>query len=128
MLIMEKSESSLGRRSTLSKGAGTMISENLLKSTGLAAQPSSTVLNGTVESVARQNIASAVEHGSGRRSLSESLLIDPNSSAGNVSLRKQFHDKEDPTNNVPNFSKVFYKCLHLLLCFLFLSFMKDFCC
>nr|XP_027121119.1 acyl-CoA-binding domain-containing protein 6 [Coffea arabica] len=105
VLIMEKSESSLGRRSTLSKGAGTMISENLLKSTGLAAQPSNTVLNGTVESVARQNIASAVEHGSGRRSLSESLLIDPNSSAGNVSLRKQFHDKEDPTNNVPKISE-----------------------
>lgn len=105
VLIMEKSESSLNRRSTLSKGAETMISENILKSTGLAAQPSNTALNGTVGSVARQNIASAVEHGSGRRSLSESLLIDPNSSAGNVSLRKQFHDEEEPTNNVPKISE-----------------------
>lgn len=67
----------------------------------LAAQPSNTDINGNVDSVARQNFASMIEHCSGRRSLSESLLTDPNSSSGNVSLRKQFHDEEDTIDKVP---------------------------
>ncbi|KAL3508060.1 hypothetical protein ACH5RR_033442 [Cinchona calisaya] len=105
VLIMEKHDSTIGRKSTLSKGAGSMLSENLLLSTGLAAQPSNTALNGTVDSVTRQNIVSAIEHGSGRRSLSESLLIDPNPSSGNVSLRKQFRDEEDISDKVSKISE-----------------------
>ncbi|XP_015062436.1 acyl-CoA-binding domain-containing protein 6 isoform X3 [Solanum pennellii] len=96
VLIMEKNELSMGRRSSLSKAAGNLLSGNRLTSTGPASQP----LNGTttshVDSIARQNLASAVEHhGSGRKSLSESLLIDPSSVSGNVSLRKQFSNDED---------------------------------
>ncbi|KAL1548492.1 acyl-CoA-binding domain-containing protein 6-like isoform X3 [Salvia divinorum] len=34
------------------------------------------------------------QHGSGRKSLSESLLVDPNSAPGNVSLRKPFCSEE----------------------------------
>lgn len=69
-------------------------------------QQSNGAPNGTVDSVARQNIASAVEHhGSGRRSLSESLLVDQYPGSGNVSLRKQFHDEEDTVERVPKISE-----------------------
>ncbi|KAK4379997.1 hypothetical protein RND71_001859 [Anisodus tanguticus] len=96
VLIMEKNELSMGRRSSLSKAAGNLVSGNRLTSTG----PASQSINGTstshVDSIARQNLASVVEHhGSGRKSLSESLLIDPSSVSGNVSLRKQFSNDED---------------------------------
>nr|XP_029116745.1 acyl-CoA-binding domain-containing protein 6 isoform X2 [Elaeis guineensis] len=49
----------------------------------------------SVEPVGRHSLASAVEqHASGRKSLSDSS-IDPHSTSGNVSLRKQFHHEED---------------------------------
>lgn len=49
-----------------------------------------------VDSVARQNLASAIEqHGSGRKSMSESSLIDPEPASGNTSLRKKFHNEEE---------------------------------
>ncbi|KAK1387613.1 Acyl-CoA-binding domain protein [Heracleum sosnowskyi] len=65
MLIIERNESVTGRR-----------------------------LAPTKDSVGRQNIASAIDqHGSGRRSLSESLLNHPN--PGNVSLRKQLHNEDE---------------------------------
>lgn len=90
---MEKNELSMGRRSTPSKGLGPLLSESL-SSTGPTKRPSNGSLHGTVDSVGRQNLGSAVEnHGSGRRSLSESLLVDPSHS--NVSLRKQLHNEED---------------------------------
>lgn len=69
-------------------------------------QQSNGAPNGTVDSVARQNIASVIEHhGSGRRSLSESLLVDQYPGSGNVSLRKQFHDEEDTVDRVPKMSE-----------------------
>ncbi|CAN0900568.1 Acyl-CoA-binding domain-containing protein 6 [Linum grandiflorum] len=47
------------------------------------------------DSVGRQNLASAIEHhGSGRKSLSDSSVLDPGCASGNVSLRKQFHEEE----------------------------------
>ncbi|KAK6117318.1 hypothetical protein DH2020_048909 [Rehmannia glutinosa] len=96
VLIMEKVESSLIRRSTLSKVAGTLLSENNSSSIGLPAQPGNASLSGHFDSVSRLNLASAIEqHGSGRKSLSESLLVDPNSAPGNVSLRKQFYNEEE---------------------------------
>ncbi|KAK6117353.1 hypothetical protein DH2020_048871 [Rehmannia glutinosa] len=83
VLIMEKVESSLIRRSTLSKVAGTLLSENNSSSIGLPAQPGNASLSGHFDSVSRLNLASAIEqHGSGRKSLSESLLVDPNSAPG----------------------------------------------
>lgn len=93
VLVMEKNDSSIGRRSTLGESAGTILSEN-------------GAFNGTVDSIARQNIASTVEHhGSGRRSLSESLLVDSYAGSGNVSLRKQFHDEEETSDRVPKISE-----------------------
>ncbi|KAK6803576.1 hypothetical protein RDI58_001360 [Solanum bulbocastanum] len=96
VLIMGKNELSMGRRSSLSKAAGNLLSGNRLTSTGPASQPVNGTTTSHVDSIARQNLASAVEHhGSGRKSLSESLLIDPSSVSGNVSLRKQFSNDED---------------------------------
>ncbi|KAL1548493.1 acyl-CoA-binding domain-containing protein 6-like isoform X3 [Salvia divinorum] len=66
VLTMEKVESSMIRRLTLSKVSGTLLT-----------------YNSTIE-----------QHGSGRKSLSESLLVDPNSAPGNVSLRKPFCSEE----------------------------------
>ncbi|KAM3357900.1 acyl-CoA-binding domain-containing protein 6 isoform X2 [Capsicum galapagoense] len=96
VLIIEKNELPMGRRSSLSKATGNLLSENRLTSTGPASQPINGTTTSHVDSIARQNLASAVEHhGSGRKSLSESLLIDPSSVSGNVSLRKQFSNDED---------------------------------
>ncbi|PIN07508.1 putative protein, contains kelch repeat [Handroanthus impetiginosus] len=99
VLMMEKVESSMIRRSTLSKVAGTLLSENGSSSMGLSTQPGNASLSGHFDSVSRLNLASAIEqHGSGRKSLSESLLVDPNSAPGNVSLRKQFYNEEENAN------------------------------
>ncbi|XP_071686475.1 acyl-CoA-binding domain-containing protein 5 [Rutidosis leptorrhynchoides] len=78
VLMMEKNESSMSRRMTI-------LSEKRYASTGPAVGP--------VSSLGRQNLASAIEHhGSGRKSLSESLLGD--SKHGNVSLRKEHVDDD----------------------------------
>lgn len=96
VLALEKAESSTGRRSLQSKGPGRLLLEKYSSSTGLASQLSNGSSQRTVDSVARQNLASAIEqHGSGRLSLSESSLIDSNPVPGNVSLRKQFHNEEE---------------------------------
>lgn len=94
VLIMEKNESLVGRRSTPTKGQGPLVSENCSSSTGQATQVSNSSVHEPVDSLGRQNLASAIDqHGSGRRSLSESLLTHPN--PGNISLRKQLHIEED---------------------------------
>ncbi|KAG6435466.1 hypothetical protein SASPL_100340 [Salvia splendens] len=96
VLIMEKVESSMIRRSTLSKVAGTLLSENNNDNNStLSAQPGNASISSNYDTVSKLNLASAIEqHGSGRKSLSESLLVDPNSATGNVSLRKQFYNEE----------------------------------
>lgn len=89
VLIVKKKEPSMGRQSILSKGS--FLLENRSSCTGLATQLSNSAPQHSVSSVARQNLASAIEqHGSGRKSLSVSLA-DPNS----ISLRKQFHSDEE---------------------------------
>lgn len=91
---MEKVESSMIRRSTLSKVAGTLLSEN--NNSSNPAQQGNASISGNFDTISRLNLASAIEqHGSGRKSLSESLLVDPNSAPGNVSLRKQFYNEEE---------------------------------
>ncbi|RVX22361.1 hypothetical protein CK203_001500 [Vitis vinifera] len=96
VLIKEKNEVSISRRSTLNKGSELFLSENRSSSAGLASQLGNGAPQHPVESVVRQNLASAIEqHGSGRKSLSESSLVDPNPAPGNVSLRKQFHNEEE---------------------------------
>ncbi|XP_022979721.1 acyl-CoA-binding domain-containing protein 6-like [Cucurbita maxima] len=57
-------------------------------------EPSLRDRSNPIDSTARQNLASAIEHGSGRKSISESSLIDTNSIPGNISLRKQIHNDE----------------------------------
>ncbi|KAJ9154465.1 hypothetical protein P3X46_027795 [Hevea brasiliensis] len=94
---MDKNESSMSRQSAASKHAGPMLFGKRSSSRDLAAQLTAGSSQRSVESLARQNVASAVEHhGSGRKSLSETL-VDPNSVSGNVSLRKQFHEEEHST-------------------------------
>ncbi|KAJ9672597.1 hypothetical protein PVL29_025995 [Vitis rotundifolia] len=96
VLIKEKNEVSMSRRSTLNKGSELFLSENHSSSTGLASQLGNGAPQHPVESVVRQNLASAIEqHGSVRKSLSESSIVDPNPAPGNVSLRKQFHNEKE---------------------------------
>lgn len=96
VLAMEKKQSSISRQSFLSKGPGGLLLEKYSSSTALASQLSNGSSQRTVDSAAKQNLASVIEqHGSGRLSLSESSLIDPNSVTSNISLRKQFHNEEE---------------------------------
>lgn len=96
-MSIERNESSMGRRSTPNaKGPGQLLFGKHLSSTGLASQLSNGSSQRSVDSVARHNLASASEqHGSGRKSLSEFSLADPNSVSGNVSLCKQFQNEEE---------------------------------
>ncbi|XP_076958227.1 acyl-CoA-binding domain-containing protein 6 isoform X2 [Bidens hawaiensis] len=80
VLVLDKSESSTSRRMTFP-------SEKRSSSMGPAV--------GSVGSFGRQNLASVIEHGSGRKSLSESLLVDSN--PGNVSQRKDQVDDDAST-------------------------------
>ncbi|XP_052189359.1 acyl-CoA-binding domain-containing protein 4 [Diospyros lotus] len=89
VLVMEKNESSMSRRLVPIKGSLLSVSDNRMS------QLSNSVLPDAVDTAIKQNLASAIEHhGSGRRSLSESLLADPNPASGNILLRKQFHSDE----------------------------------
>ncbi|XP_048234798.1 acyl-CoA-binding domain-containing protein 6 isoform X2 [Ricinus communis] len=89
---MDKSES-MSRQSAAGKGPGPLFGKRS-SSTALAAQLNAGSSQRSVDTLARQNLASVVEHhGSGRKSLSETL-VEPNSVSGNVSLRKQFHEEE----------------------------------
>ncbi|PON80298.1 BTB-kelch protein [Parasponia andersonii] len=96
VMAMEKIESPISRQPFPRKGPGSLLLEKCSSSTGLASQLNNGSSQRTADSVARQNLASAIEqHGSGRLSLSESSLIDPNPVPGNVSLRKQFVNEEE---------------------------------
>ncbi|XP_073029608.1 uncharacterized protein [Primulina eburnea] len=95
VLLMEKIESSIIQKSTLSKVAG-LLSENRASSVELSSQPNNGSLSGHFDSVSRLHLASASEqHGPGRKSLSESLLVDTNAAPVNVSFRKQFNNQEE---------------------------------
>ena len=98
MLITEKNEPALAKRSIPAKGPGpgSILPGKHSSSTGLVSQLKDDSSQRLIDSVARQNLASAIEHGSGRKSLSESLLVqDSNSLPTNISLRRQFdHDEE----------------------------------
>ncbi|KAI6693093.1 hypothetical protein NL676_020803 [Syzygium grande] len=95
VLVVEKNESPIDRRPVAKKAARPLFGRRS-SSKGLATQLSNGSSQRSVDSVARQNLASTIEqHGSGRKSLSESILVDPNPSSGNVSLRKQFSNEEE---------------------------------
>ncbi|KAF6159925.1 hypothetical protein GIB67_033009, partial [Kingdonia uniflora] len=83
VMSMGMNEHSMGRRSTLDKGQCTLLFDN-----------SSTARPCPIDSAARNNLASALEHhGSSRRSTSK-FFVDTN-------LHKQFHEKEYDDNSPP---------------------------
>lgn len=95
VLVVDKNESPIDQRPVAKKAAGALFGRRS-SSKGLATQLSNGSSQRSVDSVARQNLATSIEqHGSGRKSLSESTLIDLNPSSGNVSLRKQFSNEEE---------------------------------
>ncbi|XP_028751548.1 acyl-CoA-binding domain-containing protein 6 isoform X1 [Neltuma alba] len=99
VLIIEKNGTGLGRHTTPTQGPGSIIFDKHSSTAALTTQtndPSQRLVN----SAARQNLASVIEHGSGRKSLSESLLADSNSLSCNVSLRRQFDNEEDYNTDV----------------------------
>ncbi|KAL1078940.1 hypothetical protein V6Z11_D10G189600 [Gossypium hirsutum] len=65
VLIIEKNESSMGRRSTLSKSVGLMQFAKRSSSAGPASQTINGSSRSSVASAAKQNLASVIEHGSG---------------------------------------------------------------
>ncbi|KAE8668035.1 anaphase-promoting complex subunit 7-like [Hibiscus syriacus] len=78
-----KNESSMGRQSNLGKCAGKRSS-----SVESASQPTNGSANRSVDWAARQNLAAVIEHGSGRRSMSDLSLVDQNPLSGNATERK----------------------------------------
>ncbi|KAG4126616.1 hypothetical protein ERO13_D10G168000v2 [Gossypium hirsutum] len=100
VLIIEKNESSMGRRSTLSKSVGLMQFAKRSSSAGPASQTINGSSRSSVASAAKQNLASVIEHGSGRKSLSELTFMDQNHPSENVSLRKQFRIEEEHNTTV----------------------------
>nr|KJB72597.1 hypothetical protein B456_011G187500 [Gossypium raimondii] len=68
VLIIEKNESSMGRRSTLSKSVGQMQFAKRSSSAGPASQTINGSSQSSVASAAKQNLASVIEHGSDDRS------------------------------------------------------------
>ncbi|XP_052478305.1 acyl-CoA-binding domain-containing protein 6 isoform X2 [Gossypium raimondii] len=64
VLIIEKNESSMGRRSTLSKSVGQMQFAKRSSSAGPASQTINGSSQSSVASAAKQNLASVIEHGS----------------------------------------------------------------
>ncbi|XP_038722878.1 acyl-CoA-binding domain-containing protein 6-like isoform X2 [Tripterygium wilfordii] len=92
---IDRNKSSMGGQPAPTKfGAPALLEKH--SSTSLAAQLSNGSSQRSADSVARQNLASAIEqHGSGRKSLSDFTLVDQNSASGNVSLRKKFLNGEE---------------------------------
>ncbi|QCD77005.1 acyl-CoA-binding domain-containing protein 6-like [Vigna unguiculata] len=112
VLITEKNESR--KRPTSTKGQRSLLLEKHSLSAGLASQLKKDSSQHLIDSVVRQNLASAIEHGSERKSLSETLLEqDSNSLRTKTSLRRQFdhheeynpdvrikHSEDDPGNQM----------------------------
>ncbi|KAK8483433.1 hypothetical protein V6N13_104423 [Hibiscus sabdariffa] len=95
VLIIEKNESSMGRRTTLGKSPGQMQFAKHSSSAEPASQTVNSYSQQSVDSAIKQNLTSIIEHGSGRKSLSELTFLDQNPPSGIVSLRKQFHNEEE---------------------------------
>ncbi|KAF9605346.1 hypothetical protein IFM89_016481 [Coptis chinensis] len=94
VLMMEKNENSMGQRTTLDQGSCPLAFANRSYTIKLAAHIDNEARPYPIDSVARHNLASVLDHhGSSRRSISESCLLNSNPVSGNVSLRKQFHNE-----------------------------------
>ncbi|OVA12026.1 hypothetical protein BVC80_8993g29 [Macleaya cordata] len=95
-LVMERSEEPMGWQSTANRVPGQALYENCSNIIRLTGKPGNGARQCPVDSVVRRNIASVLEnHGSGRKSMSVSTLVDSNPISGNFSLSKQFHNEEE---------------------------------
>lgn len=93
ILTMVKNEQSMSQQ--LPHDKDPLLFKNCSSTIGFPSHINNGASRHPIDSVARHNLASAMEHrSSGRKSLSESS-IDPNLASGNVSLRKQFHQEEE---------------------------------
>ncbi|XP_072976434.1 uncharacterized protein [Typha angustifolia] len=94
ILVVIQNEQSMSWRSA--PDTDTLLYEDYPASTKeLAAHLNNGTTLRTVSSLTRHSLASAVEqYVSGRKSLSDSS-VDPHSTSGSISLRKQFHQEED---------------------------------
>ncbi|XP_004508299.1 uncharacterized protein [Cicer arietinum] len=107
VLAMEKIESAqpVRRRSTPRKGPASILLEEHSASTRLDSQLNDCSQR-LVDSVARQNLTSTIQHGSRRKSLSESLVVDPNCLRSNIFFCNQFdHDEEYNYNTYTKMDK-----------------------
>lgn len=90
---MVKNEQSMSQQPPHDKDP--LLFKNCSSAIGFPSHINNGASRNPIDSVARHNLASSMEHrSSGRKSLSESS-IDPNLASGNVSLRKQFHQEEE---------------------------------
>ncbi|BAT87338.1 Acyl-CoA-binding domain-containing protein [Vigna angularis] len=106
VLITEKNESI--KRPTSTKGQRSELLEKHSLSAGLASQLKKESSKHLIDSVVRQNLASVIEHGSERKSLSETLLEqDSNSLPTKISLRRQFdhHEEYNPDVRIDKLSE-----------------------
>ncbi|KAK9671857.1 hypothetical protein RND81_12G059000 [Saponaria officinalis] len=96
VLILDRNGNTSSRRSAPNLG---QLHHNRTSSTDFASHLTSAP-SCQVDSL-RQNLASIIEeHGSSRRSLSESIITDTSNASGSVSLRKQFTNEEDLTRKM----------------------------
>lgn len=86
MLKTEKNESASRRHPTTTKGSGSILEKHSSSS-----QHRNDSSQRFIDSIVRQNLISAIEHGSERKSLSEALSVqDSGSISTNISLHSQF--------------------------------------
>lgn len=105
-MITEKNESR--KRPSSTKGQRSELLEKHSSSAGLASQLKKDSSKHVIDSVVRQNLASVIEHGSERKSLSETLLEqDSNSLPTKISLRRQFdhHEEYNPDVRIDKLSE-----------------------
>ncbi|XP_058764916.1 acyl-CoA-binding domain-containing protein 6-like [Vicia villosa] len=86
VLKTEKNESASRRHPTTTKGSGSILEKHSSSS-----QHRNDSSQRFIDSIVRQNLISAIEHGSERKSLSEALSVqDSGSISTNISLHSQF--------------------------------------
>ncbi|KAL8167198.1 hypothetical protein V2J09_008697 [Rumex salicifolius] len=95
VVVLEKNEHLPGSRVPTNKVPGKTLCQNRTSCTNLASQLN-VVPPCPGDSVGQQNLASIIinEHGSSRRSMSETVIRNLNPGPGNISLRKQLNEEE----------------------------------
>ncbi|XP_057429581.1 acyl-CoA-binding domain-containing protein 6-like isoform X2 [Lotus japonicus] len=96
VLIIEKNESALRRRLTATEVPGSILHDKHPSPSGLASQRKNGSSQRFIDLFSQHNLSSGIGHGSERKSLSESLLVEDSSSLPTkITLGRQFdHDEE----------------------------------